>query len=166
MTDKRKNGSRMLLIFVLALACTFFNGCCNKKPTLDDAGKAYQSGDFKKAADIFIPAAEGGNAEAQANIAFMYYCGMHFEKDQKKAAEWYEKAALRNYVNAQFSLGTLYENGEGVRRNYAKAYFWYTLAEKQGDKDAQRLRREIERRLSAKLIKALKAKAASWKPLE
>lgn len=163
MTSMREKSVRIFLILTLALS-PMFTGCCNKKPTLEDAGKAYQSGDFKKAADIFTPAAEEGNPDAQVNIAFMYYCGMHFPKDQQKAAEWYEKAAKQNNSNAQFSLGTLYENGEGVKQNLTEAYFWYSLAEKQGDRDSQRLRREIERKLSSKQIKELKGRISSWKP--
>lgn len=155
---------RLILLIGIALPIMFATGCCSRKASLEDAGKAYQSGNFEKAAEIFVPAAEQGNPEAQANIAFMYYCGMHFKKDQKKAAEWYEKAARRNHMNAQFSLGTLYENGEGVKRSFPKAYFWYSLAEKQGDKDAQRLRRELELKLSSAQIKELKKRISSWKP--
>ncbi|MDN5280004.1 MAG: uncharacterized protein PWR01_3969 [Clostridiales bacterium] len=164
MSAKRKPGKIFIIFIALAVIGLFFTGCCKKTSTMDEAGKAYQSGDFKKAAEMFVPEAEKGNAEAQANIAFMYYCGMHFPKDHKKAAEWYTRSAKQNYLNAQFSLGTLYENGEGVKRDFEKAYFWYSLAEKQGDKDAKRLRREVERQLSAKQIKELKQKIAAWKP--
>ena len=163
MFSVNKRFTKILIIFFL-VGCYFFTGCCDKKPTLEEGGKAYQSGDFKKAAEIFLPAAKEGNAEAQANIAFMYYCGMNFEKDHKKAAEWYEKSAQKNYMNAQFSLGTMYENGEGVERDLVKAYFWYSLAEKQGDKDAKRLRRELEFRISSQDLKKAKKLVKEWKP--
>lgn len=149
-------------VFLIALAVTVV-GCCQKKPDLEDAGKAYQSGDFKKAASIFIPEAEKGNPEAQVNLAFMYYCGMHVEKSYEKAAEWYRKAAEKNNANAQFSLGTLYENGEGVKKDFEEAYFWYNLAEKQGDKDARRLRRELELKLSKTQILSQKKRISEWK---
>ena len=131
---------------------------------MEDASKAYQSGDFAKAAAIFIPAAEKGDPEAQVNIAFMYYCGMHVEKNHELAAEWYLKAARQNHANAQFSLGTMLENGEGIARNLEDAYFWYGLAEKQGDKDAQRLRRELEQKLSRKQVTSLRKRISDWKP--
>lgn len=143
------------------------SGCCGKDlPVLEEAGKAYLDGDYRKAVLMFLPEAEDGNPEAQVNIAFMYYCGMHVEKDHSVAAQWYRKAAERNNVTAQFSLGTLYENGEGVNRDFEEAYFWYSLAEKQGDKDAQRLRRELEHRLSAAQISSAKSRLATWKPKE
>lgn len=163
MTCFSKIRFEFFIVGILILSTSLFTGCCSKKPTMEDAGKAYQSGDFQKAATIFEPAAEKGDPEAQVNMAFMYYCGMHFPKDQKKAAEWYRKAAQQNHANAQFSLGTLYENGEGVKRDLKEAYFWYSLAEKQGDKDARRLRQELELKLAAKDVNALKKRVNSWK---
>lgn len=154
---------QLCFIASMLLASLFATGCCSRKPNLEDAGKAYQSGDFNKAAELFLPAAEKGDPEAQVNIAFMYYCGMHFKKDHAKAAEWYKKAARRNHTNAQFSLGTLYENGEGVKRDLGEAYFWYALAEKKGDKDAKRLRQELELRLPATAVKELKKRITAWK---
>ena len=44
-----------------------------------------------------------------------------------------------------------------------EAYFWYSLAEKKGDKDARRLRQELELKLSAKEVNALKKSINSWK---
>lgn len=156
---------RNLTVWLLLLMTILVTGgCCNRKVTLDEASKAYQSGNFAKAASVFEPEAEKGNPEAQVNIAFMYYCGMHVEKNQKTAAEWYLKAAQQNNATAQFSLGTQYENGEGVTKNPEEAYFWYSLAEKQGDKDAQRLRRELELTLSKDQVTTQKKRVTDWKP--
>ncbi len=157
---------RCAVLMLLATPVLFMNGCCGKKATMEEAGKAYQSGDFAKAAAIFAPAAEKGDPEAQVNIAFMYYCGMHVEKNHKLAAEWYRKAADQNHANAQFSLGTMNENGEGIARNLDEAYFWYSLAEKQGDKDAQRLRRELELKLTKAQVTSLKKRVSDWKPVK
>ncbi|MDD3148106.1 MAG: tetratricopeptide repeat protein [Candidatus Riflebacteria bacterium] len=149
---------------LIAVSIFIASGCCSRKVSLEEAGKAYQAGDFAKAAAIFAPAAEKGDPEAQVNLAFMYYCGMHVEKNHKLAAEWYLKAAEQNNANAQFSLGTMYENGEGVNRSPEEAYFWYSLAEKQGDKESQRLRREIELKLSKSKVTSLKKRISGWKP--
>jgi len=157
---------RCFALMLLAMPVLFFTGCCSRKASLEEAGKAYQSGDFAKAASIFAPAAEKGDPEAQVNMAFMYYCGMHVPKDQKKAAELYRLAADQNHANAQFSLGTMYENGEGVERSFVEAYFWYSLAEKQNDKDAQRLRRELELKLSKDQVTNAKKRISAWKPVK
>lgn len=151
------------LLAVLALLAT--TGCCKKNENiLEEAAKAYQSGDFRKAVLLFLPTAEEGDPEAQVNIGFMYYCGMHVAKDHAEAASWYLKAAKQNNVTAQFSIGTMYENGEGVARDLEEAYFWYSLAEKQNDKDSQKLRRELERKLSKEQVSRQRQRIASWKP--
>ncbi len=151
-------------VFLLVVALFTVSGCCQKKPTMKDASIAYKKGDYKKAAEIFAPEAEKGNSEALINMAFMYYCGLHVKKDHKKAAQLYKKAAQKGNPNAQFALGTMYENGEGIRKNLAKAYFWYILAEKSGDKDSRKLRREAERRLSYRAVKKVKLLIKKWKP--
>ena len=49
---------RCAVLMLLATPVLFMNGCCGKKATMEEAGKAYQSGDFAKAAAIFAPAAQ------------------------------------------------------------------------------------------------------------
>lgn len=150
---------------MLLSALLFTTGCCKKELNLETASKAYLSGNYKEAAEIFEPKAQKGDAEAMVNIAFMYYCGMHVKQDFEKAANWYTKAAERNHPNAQFSLATLYENGEGVEKDLEEAYFWYSLAERHGDEDAQRSREEIEEKLSETDVKFLKERLERWEPL-
>lgn len=141
-------------------------GCCKKELNLKEASKAYLRGDYKQAAEIFLPKAEDGDTEAQVNIAFMYYCGMHVKQDFYQAAQWYKKAADRDHPNAQFSLATLYENGEGVDKDLEEAYFWYSLAERHGDEDAKRSRIEIEHILSKTKLTYQKERLEKWKPLD
>lgn len=162
---QKKTGQ--LLSFLLAvILVTLTSGCCQKKDTtIEEGGKAYQSGNYRKAVLLFMPAAEDGDPEAQVNIAFMYYCGLHVEKDHAIAAEWYLKSARQNNVTAQFSIGTMYENGEGVKQDLKEAYFWYGQAARQGDKDAQNLLKDLESRLPKDQLPALKKRIAEWKPV-
>ncbi|MBQ3644790.1 MAG: sel1 repeat family protein [Candidatus Riflebacteria bacterium] len=152
-------------IILFSVLLVFATGCCKKELNLKEASKAYLRGDYKEAAEIFLPKAEKGDAEAMVNIAFMYYCGMHVKQDFVQAARWYTKAAERNHPNAQFSLATLYENGEGVEQDLEEAYFWYSLAEKHGDEDAKRSRIELEQKISKTHIKFLKERIENWQPL-
>ena len=157
-----KNSVYIILFSVLLL---FATGCCKKELNLKEASKAYLKGDYKEAAEIFLPKAQKGDAEAMVNIAFMYYCGMHVKQDFEQAAQWYTKAAERDHPNAQFSLATLYENGEGVEKDIEEAYFWYSLAERHGDEDAKRSRIELEQKISKTNLKFLKERLDNWKPL-
>ena len=142
------------LIFTICILITMcLSGCCNKGNTLEDASEAYKSGDFKK-----------GDSEALVNLAFMHYCGLHVEQDHEKAFDYYLKAAKKNNVTAQFSLGTMYENGEGTASNLSEAYFWYSIAEKQFDMDSQKLRRELEQKLSTTTINNVRERVKVWQP--
>lgn len=152
-------------IMLLSALLLFATGCCKKELNLQTASKAYLSGNYKEAAEIFLPKAKLGDAEAMVNIAFMYYCGMHVKQDFEKAAQWYTKAADRNHPNAQFSLATLYENGEGVEKDLEEAYFWYSLAERHGDEDAKRSREELEKTFTKQQVKFLKERLERWEPL-
>ena len=152
-------------IILFSVLLVFATGCCKKELNLKEASKAYLRGDYKEAAEIFLPKAEKGDAEAMVNIAFMYYCGMHVKQDFVQAARWYTKAAERNHPNAQFSLATLYENGEGVEQDLEEAYFWYSLAEKHGDEDAKRSRIELAQKITAPHIKFVKERIENWQPL-
>ena len=163
------NGIRMkdntIIIMLMASLLLLNTGCCKKELNMKNASKAYLSGNYKEAAEIFEPKAQQGDAEAMVNIAFMYYCGMHVKQDFVKAAQWYTKAADRNHPNAQFSLATLYENGEGVEQDLEEAYFWYSLAERQGDNDAKQSRKELEQKLSKESLAYLKERLDNWEPL-
>jgi len=159
-----KRKTVLITTLTLVILVPVFSGCCGKQASIKDASKAYKSGDYKTAAEIFIPEARKGNAEALVNLAFMYYCGLHVERDYLKAYEYYLQAAKKNNVTAQFSLGTMYENGEGVARNLSEAYFWYLLAENQDDSDARKLRREAEQVLDSPTVKEIRRRVEEWKP--
>lgn len=159
-----KNIGKLCLSCALIGVLIYFTGCCKRGPTVEEAGKAYLSGNYEAAARIFTPKAEEGDPEAQVNIAFMHYCGLHVKQDFAEAARWYRKSAAQNNVTAQYSLGTLYENGEGVEIDLAEAWFWYSLAEKQKDEHAARLRKEIEPRIQPAKLAEARARLQAWKP--
>ncbi|RKY09225.1 MAG: hypothetical protein DRP66_02725 [Planctomycetota bacterium] len=61
--------------------------------------------------------AEGGDADAQYNLAAMYYNGQGVTQDYKQAVKWCTKAAGQGYANAQTKLGLKYREGQGVSRS-------------------------------------------------
>ena len=78
--------------------------------------------------------ANQGDANAQFNLALLYYHGVGTPQDSKQAVYWYTKAAEQGHVNAQYSLGSLYYDGYGeeVPQDSKQAFFWYTKAAEQG----------------------------------
>ena len=88
----------------------------------------YDRADYKTALNVWLPAAEDGDAEAQANVGEIFERGLGGEPNYEMALFWYEKSAEQGNNRAQFNLGTLYEQGKGVEKNKLEAMNWYRLA--------------------------------------
>jgi TPR repeat protein len=101
---------------------------------------AYNSGDYRKAMQIWLPLAQGDDAASQAGIGFMYHRGLGVATDNRKAAFWLRKAAEHGQPEGQFMLGSLYFYGAGVEKSYVQAYAWCDLAQDGGNADAQNCR--------------------------
>lgn len=85
----------------------------------------YDRADMKTALNVWLEAAQGGDAEAQNNVGEIYERGLGGEPNYEAAAEWYQKAADQKYSRAQLNLGTLYEQGLGVPQDKLKALNLY-----------------------------------------
>ncbi len=92
-----------------------------------------ESGKFKTAQS----AAEDGDIDAQAELAYCYAKGIGTEKDDLQAFNWYYNAAEQGDVNSQFNLGVMYAKGRGVKQNFTESFHWYKEAAAQGDARAQ-----------------------------
>ncbi|MFL0811182.1 MAG: caspase family protein [Agarilytica sp.] len=88
----------------------------------------YDRADYKTALKVWMPAAEAGDAEAQANVGQIFERGLGGEPNYEAAIIWYTKAAEKGNSRAQFNLGTLYEQGLGVEKNKLLALNWYRKA--------------------------------------
>lgn len=104
---------------------------------LDDALRAYESGDFAAAREGFLGLATGGDAEAQFRLGHMSEHGEGVTANLSVAANWYREAATRGHAEAQFRLGRFYEDGQGLPFDPASAAEWYRKAALQGVAGAQ-----------------------------
>lgn len=95
---------------------------------LSDATGAYAAGDYAKAAKLYGPLAEKGNAEAQYNLGVMYRAGRGVPQDYQKARKWYRLAAEQGNALAQFNLGWMYAGGKGVPQDYVQSHMWFNIA--------------------------------------
>jgi len=94
---------------------------------------AYDAEDYETAFAEFSALAEEGHAEAQYNLALMYFLGTGVAQDYVVAAKWYALAAEQEYAKAQSNLAWMYYLGRGVAQNHTTAVKWYRLAAEQGD---------------------------------
>ncbi len=88
----------------------------------------FDRADYKTALNVWMPTAEAGDAEAQANVGEIFERGLGGSPNYKAAVIWYQKAAAQGNSRAQFNLGTLYEQGLGVPKDKLIALNWYRKA--------------------------------------
>lgn len=84
--------------------------------------------DEKRAFELFMQAAQQGNAAACMNVADCYENGEGVEQSSDEAFKWYQKAADLGNPDAQSSVGLFYEFGMGVEKSLEKAAMMYKLA--------------------------------------
>ncbi len=89
---------------------------------------AYDRADYKSALNVWMTAAEAGDAQAQTSVAEIFERGLGATPNYEAALLWYRKAAAQGNARAQFALGTMYEQGLGVPQDQLQALNWYRLA--------------------------------------
>ena len=81
--------------------------------------EAWQHADYSRAAAIWRPLAEKGDADAAFNLGQAYRLGRGVPTNLAAAQTWFERAAAKGHVDAQATLGLmLFENGDragGIR---------------------------------------------------
>lgn len=86
---------------------------------------AYDRADLRSALNVWMSAAEAGDAEAQNNVGEIFERGLGDAPNFEAARIWYEKAAAQGNTRAMLNLGTLYEAGNGVAQDRLKALNLY-----------------------------------------
>lgn len=89
---------------------------------------AFDRADYATALKMWLPIAQGGDAEAQTYVGEIFEKGLGIQPDYAAAAMWYQKAAAQNFSRAQINLGNLYEKGLGVPMDKSIALNWYRKA--------------------------------------
>ena len=103
----------------------------------EDGLAAYNERFYAKAAELWQPLAEKGNAAAQYHLATLYAEGKGVEKNDATAFKWFMRAAELGDAAAQYDVGTSYFSGTGVQKNDAEAAKWFLRAANQGMEFAQ-----------------------------
>jgi len=103
----------------------------------EEGEEAYLQEDFAAALSEWRPLAEGGNAEAQNMLGYMYRYGQGVPQDFEQARLWYRRAADLGNARAQNNLGAIYRQGLGVPQDFHEAFRWFLRAAEQGNGGAQ-----------------------------
>ena len=54
--------------------------------------------DKERAAQLYLQAAQAGNARAQCNLGFFYYHGIGVEEDNDQAFYWFSQSAGKEFM--------------------------------------------------------------------
>ncbi|MEM7280308.1 MAG: tetratricopeptide repeat protein [Pseudomonadota bacterium] len=96
---------------------------------LVDLGHMYRIGnvvprDLHQAKDLYQKAANQGSAQAQHNLATLFWEFEEF-KDEPSAIHWYTQAVAQHYAPSYYKLGEIYRRGDKAHRNLTKALGLY-----------------------------------------
>ena len=108
-------------VFMIFLNAVAVMAADNADDWLKKGDELYDAGRYKEAAELYLRAAEAGNAEAQFKTGYACYNGEGTAKDYASAAMWFERAARNGFAKAEYNLAYCYMNGRGVPRDYTKA---------------------------------------------
>src|SRR5258708_4031614 len=102
----------------------------------------YHAGDRTSAEQLFLQAAERGDAKAQYAYGYFLhgegYFPLEADKHFARVLRWWTRAAEQGHIEAQFMVGTLHQLGLGTPFNEPEALKWLKLAAAQGHQGAHR----------------------------
>jgi hypothetical protein len=95
--------------------------------------------DYTKALQLYLQAAERGDAEAQFIVGGMFWLGKGTETDKKIGFKWLLSAAEQRKTSPESLsiIGGAFLRGANVPQNYLEAKKWLAEAAEQGDLAAQ-----------------------------
>lgn len=115
----------LALLTVLTLSSTLWASCLDKDLSAEQNFNACQL------------AAEGGKADAQKQLASLYYAGEGVQQSYQQALHWYEQAAAQGHAIAAYNVGVLHDKGLGLKKDYEEAGKWYRKSADMGYSTAQ-----------------------------
>jgi TPR repeat protein len=117
-------GARLLFLFLLLSTAVV-----PARADGDAAGsRAYAVQNYVRAAEIFLPLAEQGDARAQTYIGVMYLRGQGVPQNFAVAAYWLHLASAAGIPTAQYFFGLMYDKGQGMPQDFVLAQAWLNLA--------------------------------------
>ena len=106
--------------------------------------------DAVEAARWFAVAAENGVPEAQYNLGLMHYRGEGVPRQLREALRWMRQAAANGHLPAQRAVGQLHLTGlDTMGQDLSEARTWLAAAANRGDRESERLLRELDRAQAA-----------------
>lgn len=97
-----------------------------------EADAAWDQGDMRRAFELFLRAAESGDAASQLDLGYFFDYGLHGKQDKQKAMYWYYQAYRQGDAAGANNIATLHRE----RGHDGKMVWWFRRAVAMGDHDA------------------------------
>src|SRR3984893_16539449 len=107
-------------------------------PAQRSLARAYQSGkegvaqDFAACFKWATLAADQGDTEAMARLAYLYYESKGVPQDYASSLAWYRKAADKGQAFSQYTVGEMLYRGLGALQNKQESAVWIARAARSG----------------------------------
>ena len=99
---------------------------------LEDGRDSYREKEYAKAAQLWRPLAESGDATAQYFLGSLFAEGKGVPQNDATAFQWFLRAANQGNADAQYDVGASFAAGTGVNQSDAQAAKWFRRAADQG----------------------------------
>lgn len=109
------------------------------------AMQSLNDGDYSKAIRMLTDCADYGHIQAQVQLGYMYSVGLGTNIEGRKAINWFLKAAAQNDNIAQYNLALIYAQGKLTLKDYTEAINWAVRARANGNADADKLIKMINK---------------------
>ena len=103
----------------------------------DEALKAYKSGEYQKALEMWMLLAYEGDVDAQYRLGLMFLHGTGIVVSTEEAVYWLSRAAEQGEPRAQYLLGAVYLSGKGLTSDREHGLEWWRAAAGNGNAAAQ-----------------------------
>ena len=106
--------------FFLCLIAASLSSCTTSVKSsveLQQGKRSFENGYYKSAMRDLLPAAAGGNAEAQYAVGYMYYYGYGVTQDTDVGHFWIKRAANQHYMPAIKALELINKNQVSVEQS-------------------------------------------------
>ena len=114
-----------------------------------DNGEKTTPDEMNLALRYYSAAAINGVADAIYKLGWLNYIGRSVPQNFTEAYKLFLSAAKQDHTEAQVMLGCMNLNGKGVAQNFVMAHAWLNIAAAKSNYYAQKLRGEVESKLTS-----------------
>lgn len=93
-----------------------------------DGQRSEAAGDYQKAFDAYMKAADMGHPQSQAQLGYLYFQGKGVEKNHPKAIDLFTKSSVQGNALGQHYLAYCYYYGRSLPQNYFEAVRLWKLS--------------------------------------